>query len=169
MSAICTGRSRRGSQIGESFAAHCRCCIAGDGKLLFQVFSNLLVQRDQILAGRRPDRDQHAVREAGGRSRSSVRGSAASAFPRRIIDRLFSRYFRGSNVSGIVGTGVGLYLVKTVIDLHGGDVSVESREGKGAKSTVRLPATEPQPAEEKEPAPTESAPVAAGEGGVEIC
>jgi signal transduction histidine kinase len=35
------------------------------------------------------------------------------------IDRLFERYFRGSNVSGIVGTGVGLNLVKMVVDLRG--------------------------------------------------
>jgi signal transduction histidine kinase len=42
-------------------------------------------------------------------------------------------------VSGIVGTGIGLYLVKMVIDLHQGGVAVESREGKGSRFTVRLP------------------------------
>ena len=40
--------------------------------------------------------------------------------PASDIDRLFERYHRGGNVSGIVGTGVGLYLVKMVVDLHGG-------------------------------------------------
>lgn len=55
------------------------------------------------------------------------------------IDRIFERYHRGSNVSGIVGTGVGLYLVKVVAELHGGRVHVESEEGKGSRFTVWLP------------------------------
>ena len=55
------------------------------------------------------------------------------------LDRLFERYHRGSNVSGIVGTGVGLYLVKMVVDLHGGSIAVDSREGEGSRFTVRLP------------------------------
>ena len=54
------------------------------------------------------------------------------------VGRLFERYFRGSNVSGIVGTGVGLNLVKMVVDLHGGDITVESQEGQGSRFTVRL-------------------------------
>ncbi|HTC01786.1 MAG TPA: sensor histidine kinase, partial [Xanthobacteraceae bacterium] len=55
------------------------------------------------------------------------------------LDRLFERYHRGSNVSGIVGTGVGLYLVKMVVDMHGGAVTVESKEGEGSRFTIRLP------------------------------
>jgi two-component system, OmpR family, sensor kinase len=38
-----------------------------------------------------------------------------------------------------VGTGIGLYLVKMVVDLHGGRVAVESTEGQGSRFTVRLP------------------------------
>jgi len=55
------------------------------------------------------------------------------------VAHLFERYHRGSNVSGIVGTGVGLYLVKTAVDLHHGTVEVQSREGEGSRFTVRLP------------------------------
>ena len=59
--------------------------------------------------------------------------------PQNDLGRLFERYHRGSNVSGIVGTGVGLYLVKMVVDMHGGRVDVQSREGQGSCFTVRLP------------------------------
>jgi signal transduction histidine kinase len=59
--------------------------------------------------------------------------------PAKDLDRLFERYHRGSNVSGIVGTGVGLYLVKMVVDLHGGTIAVKSKEGEGTRLTVRLP------------------------------
>ena len=55
------------------------------------------------------------------------------------LDRVFERYHRGGNVSGIVGTGVGLYLVKMVVDLHHGTVEVQSREGEGSRFTVQLP------------------------------
>jgi two-component system OmpR family sensor kinase len=53
--------------------------------------------------------------------------------------RIFERYHRGSNVTGIRGTGIGLYLVKMVVSLHGGDVSVISAEGGGSEFIVRLP------------------------------
>ncbi len=53
--------------------------------------------------------------------------------------RVFERYHRGANVAGVVGTGVGLYLVKMVVDLHGGDIGVDSQEGRGSRFTMRLP------------------------------
>jgi two-component system, OmpR family, sensor kinase len=59
--------------------------------------------------------------------------------PASDLARLFERYHRGSNVSGIVGTGVGLYLVKTAVDLHHGTIEVQSSEGDGSCFTVRLP------------------------------
>jgi signal transduction histidine kinase len=59
--------------------------------------------------------------------------------PASDLAHLFERYHRGSNVSGIVGTGVGLYLVKMAIDLHRGRVEVESEEGKGSRFLIRLP------------------------------
>jgi two-component system, OmpR family, sensor kinase len=76
--------------------------------------------------------------------------------PAKDLDRLFERYHRGSNVSGIVGTGVGLYLVKMVVDLHGGTIAVKSKEGGGTRVTVRLPIK--PPAQVGEVASAEAAP-----------
>jgi two-component system OmpR family sensor kinase len=53
--------------------------------------------------------------------------------------RIFERYYRGSNTAGIGGTGVGLHLVKLMVDLHQGAIEVDSIEGKGSRFTVRLP------------------------------
>jgi len=39
----------------------------------------------------------------------------------------------------IEGTGVGLSLVKSIVELHGGSIYVESEFGKGSKFTVKLP------------------------------
>jgi signal transduction histidine kinase len=52
---------------------------------------------------------------------------------------VFERYYRGSNTSGIAGSGVGLYLVKTIIDLHKGSIDVDSAEGEGSRFNLRLP------------------------------
>jgi hypothetical protein len=40
--------------------------------------------------------------------------------PERDRARLFERYFRGTNATGIAGSGVGLHLVAMVLELHGG-------------------------------------------------
>jgi len=110
--------------------------IVGDPKLLYQAFSNLVSNAIKYSAVGKPvqlsavaDKDHLVV---------TVRDEGIG-IPREDLPRLFERYHRGSNVHGIVGTGIGLYLVKTVVSLHGGDVTVESREGEGSKFTLSLP------------------------------
>lgn len=53
--------------------------------------------------------------------------------------RLFQRYSRISGNSRLGGTGLGLYIVKAIVEAHGGTVSVESALGQGARFTVCLP------------------------------
>lgn len=52
--------------------------------------------------------------------------------------RLFETFHRGANVGSVSGTGLGLAIVKRAVDLHGGQVSVESEVGVGTCFTVRL-------------------------------
>lgn len=63
--------------------------------------------------------------------------------------QLFTRFFRASNATdhAIPGTGLGLTIVRTIIDNHGGTTELHSREGQGTTVTTRLPLTAPaQPA-----------------------
>lgn len=55
--------------------------------------------------------------------------------------RLFRKFSRLDNPlsSEAGGSGIGLYLLKQIIDLHGGEVTVKSKEGIGTTFTVRLP------------------------------
>jgi signal transduction histidine kinase len=52
---------------------------------------------------------------------------------------LFKSFHRGSNVGTISGTGLGLAIVKSSVDLHGGQIAVESEVGVGTTFTVTLP------------------------------
>jgi two-component system phosphate regulon sensor histidine kinase PhoR len=55
--------------------------------------------------------------------------------------KLFKKFSRLDNPlsSEAGGSGIGLYLLKQIIDLHGGTVTVKSKEGEGTTFTVRLP------------------------------
>jgi signal transduction histidine kinase len=56
--------------------------------------------------------------------------------PRAVMDRLFETFVTRGKVEG---TGLGLAMVKKVVDDHGGTVQFDSRPGRGTTCTVRLP------------------------------
>ncbi|MEG5170637.1 ATP-binding protein [Microcoleus sp. B3-D7] len=53
--------------------------------------------------------------------------------------KLFQQFERGANVGNIKGSGLGLCIVKHIVDLHGGTISVESAIDKGTTFIVALP------------------------------
>jgi PAS domain S-box-containing protein len=53
--------------------------------------------------------------------------------------KLFEPFYRATNVERIGGTGLGLSIVKQCVDLHGGQITVQSEVGVGTTFTVRLP------------------------------
>jgi len=61
--------------------------------------------------------------------------------PKESLGRLFERFYRAENAEAqhISGMGVGLYLVKEIVGLHGGAIEVSSAEGVGTTFTIRLP------------------------------
>jgi two-component system, OmpR family, sensor kinase len=142
-----------GARIAERFAATSMPMV-GDAKLLFQVFSNLL---------------SNAVKYSPGGGTIDVEAEIVAddvvvtiadrglGIPAGDLERLFERYHRGGNVSGIVGTGVGLYLVKMAVDLHGGGVEVKSKEGEGSRFTIRLPIKRASSIKERPPVVVEPA------------
>ncbi len=52
---------------------------------------------------------------------------------------LFKSFSRASNVGTISGSGLGLSIVKKCVDLHKGQITVDSVAGQGTKFTVTLP------------------------------
>jgi len=111
--------------------------VYGDGSLLSQVFGNLLSNAVKYSPDGGPIQVT-AVKQ--GAEISVVIEDHGIGIPETEREQIFERYYRGSNTSGIVGSGVGLYLVRTIIELHKGRVALHSREGEGSRFTVQLPA-----------------------------
>jgi len=57
---------------------------------------------------------------------------------------LFSAFHRGRNVGDRPGTGLGLVIVKRCVDLHGGEIKLDSKLGEGTSVTLRLPIFDPE-------------------------
>jgi signal transduction histidine kinase/DNA-binding response OmpR family regulator len=55
------------------------------------------------------------------------------------LERLFERFYRGERTPTAPGTGLGMSIVKSLVDLHHGEIDVESEEGVGTTVTVRIP------------------------------
>lgn len=108
----------------------------GDANLLSQLFSNLLSNAVKYS----PDGGLIQITAAQEGTRIAVViEDHGIGIPETDRDRVFERYYRGNNTSGIGGSGVGLSLVRTIVDLHKGTIALDSREGEGSRFTILLP------------------------------
>lgn len=57
------------------------------------------------------------------------------------LDKAFEKYMRLANDQKSVGTGLGLYITKIIIDAHGGEIFINSELGKGTKISFYLPSS----------------------------
>jgi PAS domain S-box-containing protein len=112
--------------------------VLGDALRLEQVFVNLLQNAVKYSPG------GGAITISAARAAAEVRVAVRDegmGIPAAALPQLFGRFFRAANASKarLSGLGVGLYVVREIVTLHGGTVSAESAEGKGSTFTVALP------------------------------
>jgi len=53
--------------------------------------------------------------------------------------RIFERFYRAESTAGVAGTGLGMSIVKEIVDIHGGRIEIESAPGEGTTVTLWLP------------------------------
>ncbi|HEY0393614.1 MAG TPA: ATP-binding protein [Candidatus Elarobacter sp.] len=112
--------------------------VSGDAARLRQVVENLIGNAIKYSPG--GEAIEVALRPRQGGVELAVRDRGIG-IPDGERGKLFGRFARASNARalGIGGTGFGLYLTKTIVELHGGAIDVESVEGQGSTFRVLVP------------------------------
>jgi two-component system, NtrC family, sensor histidine kinase KinB len=104
------------------------------------VFSNLL---SNALKYTPPGGEVHVTAAPAGSSVEISVQDTGPGIPKEHLDRIFERFFRVPGQPGNTGAGLGLAIAKEIVELHGGKISVASKEDQGATFTFTL-----SPAEE---------------------
>jgi signal transduction histidine kinase len=107
--------------------------ILADSDMLYQAFLNILINAMQAM----PGGGKISVGIFSENGDLAVRfEDEGSGIDAEVMDKIWDPFFTTKEK----GTGLGLGIVKKLIELHGGDLSIENRSSKGARVIVRLPA-----------------------------
>jgi signal transduction histidine kinase len=112
-------------------------CI-GDRDRLGQVLDNLLLNALKFT----PPGGRIVVRLTSADAQALIEvADTGVGIAEEDLPRLFDRFYRARNAIGrsVPGLGLGLTIVRTIVEGHGGTVSVRSRVGEGTSFTVTLP------------------------------
>lgn len=114
--------------------------VVGDRAQLARVLTNIMSNAVKFTpsAGRVRVRTLRAV---GGESVRIVCSDEGMGIPAAEQQKLFTRFFRASNATAaeVPGTGLGLVVVKGIVEAHGGRLQLSSTEGVGTTVVVDLP------------------------------
>jgi two-component system heavy metal sensor histidine kinase CusS len=77
-----------------------------------------------------------------GRAEISVADNGSGIAPEH-LPRVFDRFYRADPSRSSAGTGLGLSLVRSIVDLHGGTATIQSEAGRGTTVTLIFPRAEP--------------------------
>jgi two-component system sensor histidine kinase BaeS len=111
--------------------------VRGDGDRLHQALGNLLSNTARYCASG----DTVTVTTAltpDGRARIEVADTGPGIRPEE-LPHVFDRFWRGSAGRAVSGTGIGLAVVRELINAHGGTIDAASPTGQGARFTITLP------------------------------
>ena len=108
----------------------------GNKELLAQVWQNLLDNAIKFV----PDNGMIRVllRQEAGAVQISVVDNGPG-MNQEVLHRVYEKFYQGDASRTSSGNGLGLALVKRIVDLHGGSIQVSSKEGRGTTFAVNLP------------------------------
>lgn len=84
-----------------------------------------------------------AIKLAGRRADGGIVllvADGGAGVPEAECEAIFAKHARGSNAAGLPGSGLGLYMARAVVDVHGGKLSMRNLPGGGAEFALWLPA-----------------------------
>jgi two-component system sensor histidine kinase/response regulator len=113
----------------------------GDPSLLRQVFVNLLANAIKFTRRRQVARIEIGWRPEEGALTCFVKDNG-TGFDMKYVDKLFGVFQRLHSSAEFEGTGVGLSIVKRIVDRHKGRIWVEAKPGEGATIYFTLPEVE---------------------------
>ncbi len=111
----------------------------GDRAMMHQVFANLLANAIKFSRNSEPPKIEVGAYAEGNEMVYFVRDNGVG-FDMQYIGKLFGVFQRLHGVDEFEGTGIGLAIVKRVVNRHGGRVWAESKVGEGATFYFSLPA-----------------------------
>jgi len=109
--------------------------ILGDNQKLKEVFSNLI---ENAIKYTNKGFIKISLSEEKDKVRVEVEDSGIG-IKEKDLPHIFERFYKGENVNGQPGMGLGLSIVKEYVYAHNGEIYVESTEVKGTKFTVLFP------------------------------
>jgi len=125
--------------------------VLGDPLRLRQIFANLLSNaiKFTVQGHIRVTLDATPITDSEVRMRFSVEDTGIG-IPAEKLPLIFEKFTQvdGSVSRKFGGTGLGLAITRKLVDMHHGEIGVESEPGKGSTFTVNLRCTVPQPAKE---------------------
>jgi len=108
--------------------------VLGDATQLRQVIHNLLRNAEDALEGRADGRIEIVTRQDGRRARLII-GDNGPGFPPDLLPRIFEPYVTTKSR----GTGLGLPIVKKIVEEHSGTIEISNAPAGGARIDIRLP------------------------------
>lgn len=119
------------------FLSHCKTSHAFlDEKLMYATLSNLLLNAVKYSP---IGCEVHLILESDPTWIIFQIQDRGIGIPQEDLEHLYEPFHRGRNVASVSGTGLGLAVVKKCVDLHQGEILVETQEGEGTTFTVKIP------------------------------
>ena len=112
--------------------------IMADQKALNRVWGNLL---NNAIKFTPPGGNIHILLQRNNSGYEISISDTGIGIPSEDLPLLFTRFFRGTNAieNEIQGTGIGLFIVQSILEKHGGTINAHSELGKGSRFDVWLP------------------------------